>query len=57
MDSLASLETCFAILVFYLKVGDVGLEVVAGNAVFVNCTGDTTIVFFYSIFQISAAFS
>ena len=34
--------------------GDVGLGVVVGNGVFVNCTGDRTNVFFCSIFQTSA---
>ena len=29
---------------------------VVGNAVFINCTGDMAIVFFYSIFQTSAGF-
>ena len=30
---------------------------ITGNPVFVNCTGDMTIVSFYSIFQTSAGFS
>ena len=30
----------FAVLVYYLEVGSVGLEVVVGNDVFVNCTGN-----------------
>ena len=30
---------------------------VAGNAVFVNCTGDLTVVFLYSILQTAAGFS
>ena len=47
----------FGILVFYLEVGDVGSGMVVGSTVFVNCTGDMTIVFFYSIFQISDGFS
>ena len=47
----------FAILVYYLEVGDVGSGVVVGNSVSVNCTADMTIVFFYSNFQISAGFS
>ena len=33
------------------------LEKFGKIAVFVNCTGDITIVFFYSIFQTSAGFS
>ena len=47
----------FVILVYYLEVGDVGLGAVVRNVVLVNCTGDMTIVFFYSIFQTSAGFS
>ena len=47
----------FASLVYYLEVGDVCSGVVVGNAVLVNCTGDMTIVFLYSIFQTSAGFS
>ena len=47
----------FAVLVYYHEVGDIGLGVVAGNAVFVKCTGSMTIVFFYSIFQASAGIS
>ena len=47
----------FAILVYYLEVGDVGWVVVVGNSVFVNCSSDMAIVFFYSIFQPSARFS
>ena len=46
----------FAVLVCYLEVIDDGLEVVVGNAVFVNCTGDITNLFFYSIFQTSDGF-
>ena len=42
----------FAVSVYYtyLEVGDVGSGVVVGNDVYVNYTGDMTIVFFYSIF-------
>ena len=47
----------FAALVYYPEVGDVGMGLVVGNAVFVNCTGDMTIVFFYSVFKTSAGFS
>ena len=36
----------FTVLVPYHEVGDVGSVMVAGNAVYVNCTGDMTIVFF-----------
>ena len=55
MNGLSSFSsTLFAILVCYLKVGDVGSGVIVGNTAFVNCTGDMTIAFFYSIFQTSA---
>ena len=58
MDYLSSFSgNFFAVLVYYFKVGDVGFGVVVGNAVFINCTDDLTIVFFYSIFQTSAGFS
>ena len=40
--------------VYYLEVGDVGLQVVVGNAVYVTCTGDMTIMFFYSILKTPA---
>ena len=40
----------FAILICYLEVGDVGFGFVVGNVMFVNCTGDMAIVFFYSYF-------
>ena len=39
----------FAVLTYYLKVGDVCLGMVVGNVMFVNYTSDM-IVFFYSIF-------
>ena len=35
----------FAVLVYYLEVGDVGSVVVIGNAVFLNCTSDMTTIF------------
>ena len=35
----------FSILVYYFEVENNGLGVVVGNVVFVNCTGDMTIVF------------
>ena len=58
MNSFSSFSgNLLAILVYYLEVGDVGFGVVVGNAVFVNCTGYMTTVFFYSIFQTSAEFS
>ena len=47
----------FAVLLYYLEVGDVGLGMIIGNAVYVNCTGVITFVFYYSIFQTSPAFS
>ena len=47
----------FAVLVYYIEVGDVGSGVVVGNAVYVNCTGDLTIVLFYFIFQTLVGFS
>ena len=53
----------FTFLVSYLELWDVGLWVVVGNAVYVNCTGYMTNMFFYSIskhlldFQTSAGFS
>ena len=40
----------FSVLVYYLEVRDVGSGLVVGNAPFVNCTGDMTIVFFHYIF-------
>ena len=49
MDGLSSFSgNLFAVLVYYLEVGDDCVEVVIGNAVFVNCTGEMTIVFIYS---------
>ena len=48
--------TLFAILVYYLEVGDIGSGVVVGNTVFVNCIGDMAIVFFYCIFQTYVGF-
>ena len=47
----------FAILVYYLEAEGVGLRVIVGNAMFVNYTGDMTIVFFYTIFNTSAGFT
>ena len=54
MASWAIFGSLFSILVYYLEMGDVGLEMIVGNAVFVNCTGNMTILFFYST---SAGFS
>ena len=56
MDGFSRFSSNF-LLSWILKWGDVGLKVFVQNAVFVNCTGDMTIVFFYSIFQTSAGFS
>ena len=47
----------FADLVYYLEVGYVHSGMVIENAVFVNCTGNMIIVFFYPIFQTSTGFS
>ena len=47
----------FAVLVYYLEMGDVGSRVVVGNALFVNCTDSMTIAFLHPIFQASAGFS
>ena len=58
MDGFFSFSgNLFAVLVYYLEVGNVGSGVVLRSAVYVNLTGDMTIVFFYSIFQTSAGFS
>ena len=56
MSSVASLATYVLSWSINLEVADVGLRVVVGNAVFVNCTGHITIVFFYSIFQTFVGF-
>ena len=55
MDCLSS--NLFAVLVYYHEVGGVGSGVIVGNAMYVNCTGDMTIVFFHCLFQTSAPFS
>ena len=47
----------FALLVYYLEVGDICLVMLVGNAMYVNCTGDMTIMFFNSIFQTPAGSS
>ena len=47
----------FAVLVYYLEVGDVDTGMVVENAGFVNCTVDMIFVFFYYIFQTSVGFS
>ena len=41
------------ILGCYLEVGDVCSGMVVGNTVLVNCSGDMTVLFFYSIFKTS----
>ena len=57
MDGLSSFfHNLFTFLVYYLEVGDVGLVVGVGNDVYVNFTGDMTILFSYFIFQVSAGF-
>ena len=56
MASLASVKTCLLSLSIVLKLVMLAW-VVVGNSVYVNCTGDRTIVFFYSYFQTSAGFS
>ena len=40
----------FAILVYYLEMGNVGSGMVVGHAGLVECTGDVTVVFFNSFF-------
>ena len=46
MDGLSSFSSdLFAVFVCYLKVEDAGSGEVLWNAVYVNCTGDMTIVF------------
>ena len=57
MDDPSSLSNnLFADLVYYLEVGEFGLGWLL-DILFVNCTSDMTIVFFYSVFQTSAGFS
>ena len=44
MDGSSSFSgTLPTVVVYCLKVGDVGSGVVVGNAVFVNCAGDMTL--------------
>ena len=58
IDSFSSFSgNLFTLLVFYHEVADISLGVVVGNAVYVKCTGDMTIVFFYSIFHTSTGIS
>ena len=57
MTSLASLETYLLSWSIILKWEMVGSWMFAGNNVFVNCTGDMTIVIFYFISQTSAGLS
>ena len=57
-DSFSSFPgNLFAVLIYYPEVGDVSSGLVVGKVMFVYCTGDMTIVFFYSMFQTSAGFS
>ena len=58
MDGFSSFTgSVFASLIYYLEVGYFGIGVVILNVVFVNCTGDMSIMFLYSIFQTSAGIS
>ena len=58
LDDFSSFSgNLFAVLVNYFEMEDIGSGMVDGNAVFVNCTSEIIIVFFYSIFQTSAGFS
>ena len=51
MDGFTSFTgNLFSLLVYSLEMGDVGSLVIVGNAVYVNLTGDMSMVFFYSIF-------
>ena len=56
-DFFSFISNLFAAMAYSLEVGDVGSGVFIGNAVYINCTGDITITFFYSIFQASVGFS
>ena len=45
MDGFCSFSgNLFAFLIYYLEMGNVGSGEVVGNVVYVNCTGDETIV-------------
>ena len=58
MDGFSSSSSnLFAIFIYYLELGDIGSGVVVGNAEYINHIVDITIVFFYSVFQVSARFS
>ena len=47
LDGIPSFSSnVFDVLVHYLKMEDVGLGVVAGNATFINCTSDMTFISF-----------
>ena len=46
----------FALLFYYLEVRDAGPGVIVANAVFANCTGGITNLFFYCIFLTPARF-
>ena len=51
MASLAPLATCLLSSIYYFEKGDVGFGMIVGYTVLVNCTGDVTAVFFYSILE------
>ena len=57
MACLASVVTPLLSWSIIFKWEILACGVVAGNAVFVNCTDDMTITFIYSIFQASTGFS
>ena len=51
LDDFSSFSgNLFAVLVNYFEMEDIASGMVDGNAVFVNCTSEIIIVFFYSIF-------
>ena len=52
MDGFSSFPgNLFTVLIYYFEVGDVCLGMIVGHTVLVNCTGDMTAVFFYSILE------
>ena len=56
MDGFSSFyDHLFAILVYYLEARGVSSVVLVGN-VNVNCTGDMSTVFLYSIFKTSTGY-
>ena len=42
-------DNLFAILVYYIEVGDVGFGMFVANTVLVNCTGDMAIVLCWTL--------